>query len=78
MPSDLSPAEQKQVKAIMDQAKKDQDVPHSTQDSIPFQSMFPDGVCRVTDSNHFCCVVCSNHNDFELCNNSVLTAINTN
>ncbi len=50
MPVGLSPAEQKQVKAIMDQAKKDDDVPHSTQDSIPFQRMFPDGVCRVTDS----------------------------
>ncbi len=50
LPSDLTPAEQKQVKAIMDQAKKDDDVPHSTQESIPFQRMFPDGVCRVTDS----------------------------
>ncbi len=50
MPAGLSPAEQKQVKVIMDQAKKEDDVPHSTQDSIPFQRMFPDGVCRVTDS----------------------------
>ncbi len=50
MPADLTPAEQKQVKAIIDQAKKDDDVPHSTQDSIPFQRMFPDGICRVTDN----------------------------
>nr|WP_330360385.1 hypothetical protein [Oribacterium sp. oral taxon 078] len=49
MPADLSPAEQKQIRAIMDQAKRDEDVPHSTQDSIPFQRMFPDGICRVTD-----------------------------
>ena len=25
-------------------------VPHSAQDSIPFQRMFPDGICRVTDN----------------------------
>lgn len=49
MPAELSPAEQKQIRAIMDQAKRDEGVPHSTQDSIPFQRMFPDGICRVTD-----------------------------
>ncbi len=50
MPAGLSSAEQKKVRAIMDQAKKDPEVPTSTQDSIPFQRMFPDGICRVTEN----------------------------
>ena len=50
MPSHLSAAEQKQVQTVIDRARGDRTVPHSAQDSIPFQRMFPDGICRVTDN----------------------------
>ncbi|MDY4054006.1 MAG: ATP-binding protein [Blautia sp.] len=50
MPSNLNAAEQKQVKAIVEKARRDRTVPHSAQDSIPFDRMFPDGICRVGDN----------------------------
>ena len=50
MPSHLSAAEQKQVQMVIDRARGDRTVPHSAQESIPFQRMFPDGICRVTDN----------------------------
>ena len=50
MPSHLSAAEQKQVQTMIDRARGDRTVPHSAQESIPFQRMFPDGICRVTDN----------------------------
>jgi len=50
MPSHLSAAEQKQVQTVIDRTRGDRTVPHSAQGSIPFQRMFPDGICRVTDN----------------------------
>ena len=50
MPSHLSATEQKQVQTVIDRARGDRTVPHSAQESIPFQRMFPDGICRVTDN----------------------------
>ena len=50
MSSHLSAAEQKQVQTVIDRARGDRTVPHSAQESIPFQRMFPDGICRVTDN----------------------------
>ena len=50
MPANLTRTQQKQIKAVVDRAKKDNGVPQTAQQSIPFQRMFPDGVCRVTDS----------------------------
>lgn len=50
MPSNPNAAEQKQIKAIVEKARKDRTVPHSAQDSIPFDRMFPDGICRVGDN----------------------------
>ena len=49
MPANLNRKQQKELKVVMERAKKDT-VPHSAQDSIPFQRMFPDGICRVTDN----------------------------
>ena len=50
MPANLTRTQQKQIKAVVDRAKKDNGVPQTAQQSIPFQRMFPDGVCRVTDN----------------------------
>ena len=50
MPADLTKAQQRQIKSVIDRARKDTGVPRTAQQSIPFQRMFPDGICRVTDS----------------------------
>ena len=42
----LTHAERKQIEAVIRQAKGD-GKPHTVQDSIPFQNMFPDGLCRL-------------------------------
>ena len=42
----LTRAERKQIEAVIRQAKGD-GKPHTVQDSIPFQNMFPDGLCRL-------------------------------
>ena len=45
----LSRMQQKELKAAVKKAKRDDGVPRTAQQSIPFQRMFPDGICRVTD-----------------------------
>jgi len=49
MPTKHKRAEQKQIEAAIARAKKQDKNKKSAQDSIPFQRMFPDGICRVTD-----------------------------
>ncbi len=50
MPANLNRKQQRELKAVVDRAKKGNGVPHTAQETIPFQRMFPDGICRVTDS----------------------------
>lgn len=50
MPANLTAAEQKEIKSIIENARKDRSVPHTAQDSIPFDRMFSDGICRVGDN----------------------------
>ena len=50
MPANLNRKQQREIKAVVERAKKDNGVPQTAQQSIPFQRMFPDGICRVTDS----------------------------
>ncbi|MGM9589172.1 MAG: VirB4-like conjugal transfer ATPase, CD1110 family [Faecousia sp.] len=45
----MSRKQQKELKAAVKKAKRDDGVPRTAQQSIPFQRMFPDGICRVTD-----------------------------
>ena len=46
----LTRAERRQIEAAIAKAKRQDKKRKSAQDSIPFQRMFPDGICRVTDS----------------------------
>ena len=46
----LTRAERRQIEAAIVRAKRQDKKQKSAQDSIPFQRMFPDGICRVTDS----------------------------
>ena len=45
----LSRADRKQIDAAIARAKQQDKHKKSAQDSIPFQRMYPDGICRVTD-----------------------------
>ena len=47
LPSGLSKKDQKRVQEIIDRAKKNDGIPRTAQQSIPFDRMFPDGICRV-------------------------------
>ena len=46
----LTRAECKQLAEISSRARRDKKVPHTAQDTIPYQRMWPDGICRVTDT----------------------------
>jgi type IV secretory pathway VirB4 component len=50
MPANLNRKQHREIKAVVERAKKDNGIPQTAQQSIPFQRMFPDGICRVTDS----------------------------
>ena len=47
MPPGLSKAQQAEVKEIIKNAQKNDGTPRTAQQTIPFDRMFPDGVCRV-------------------------------
>ena len=49
LPNNLSKAQEKEILRIIRKARRDDGIPRSAQDSIPFQRMFPDRICRVTD-----------------------------
>ena len=46
VPVRLSSEEKKQIKKVVDNAKKADKVPYSAQESITFERMFPSGICR--------------------------------
>ena len=50
MPKGLTREQQKQLQELQDRYKKDSEIPLTAQDSIPFERMFPDGICRVNDN----------------------------
>ncbi|MZT25954.1 DUF87 domain-containing protein [Butyricicoccus sp. BIOML-A1] len=50
MPKGLSKEQQKQLREIQERNTRDPNIPQTAQDSIPFQRMFPDGICRMTDN----------------------------
>ena len=54
MPENLNRKQQREIKAVIERAKKDNGVPQTAQQSIPFQRMFPDGICRITDNYYTC------------------------
>ena len=50
MPQGLSKAEERQVKEILSKARHDDGIPRTAQQSIPFDRMFKDGICRIGDN----------------------------
>ena len=47
LPKNLSGKDRKKIQEIIDRARKDDEVPRTAQQSIPFDRMYPDGICRV-------------------------------
>ena len=47
MPEGLSGSEQAQVKEIIKNAQKNDGTPRTAQQTLPFERIFPDGICRV-------------------------------
>ena len=46
IPARLSSEEKKQIKRVIDEAKKSDNMPHSAQETLTFERMFPSGICR--------------------------------
>ncbi|MDY4622387.1 MAG: ATP-binding protein [Eubacteriales bacterium] len=70
----LTRAERKQIDAAIARAKRQDKRKKSAQDSIPFQRMYPDGVCRVTD-NYYTKTVQFQDINYQLNQNEDKTAI---
>ena len=51
----LSAAEKREIRRIVQAAKGD-GKPHSAQDTIPFRQMYPDGLCKLTDTMWSKCI----------------------
>ena len=50
LPENLSKRDRKRVQEVIDRARKNDGVPRTAQQSIPFDRMFPDGICRVGEN----------------------------
>ena len=50
LPKNLSRKERKEIRKVIERARKNDGIPRTAQQSIPFQRMFPDGICRVRDN----------------------------
>ena len=70
----LTRADRKQINAAIANAKRQDKRHKSAQDSIPFQRMFPDGICRVTD-NYYTKTVQVQDINYQLNQNEDKTAI---
>ena len=70
----LTKAEKRQIEAAIAKAKRQDKRQLSAQDSIPFQRMYPDGICRVTDT-YFTKTIQYQDINYQLSQNEDKTAI---
>lgn len=70
----LTAADRKQIDQAIANAKRQDKKQKSAQDSIPFQRMFPDGICRVTD-NYYTKTIQFQDINYQLNQNEDKTAI---
>ena len=70
----LTRAEKRQIEAAIARAKRQDKRQLSAQDSIPFQRMYPDGICRVTDT-YFTKTIQYQDINYQLSQNEDKTAI---
>ena len=57
----LTRAERKQIEAVIRKYRGD-GKPHTAQDTIPYQIMYPDGICRITNRLYSKSVLCDDIN----------------
>ena len=50
MPEKLTREQQRRIEQVINNARRDDGVPRTAQQSIPFERMFADGICRVRDN----------------------------
>ena len=50
MPEGLNHKERKEVEAVVKKARQHREVPETAQQSIPFEEMYKDGICRVSQN----------------------------
>ena len=74
LPKSLSKKDRKKVEAIVAKARKDDGVPRTAQQSIPFQRMFQDGICR-TGSNYYSTTIQFQDINYQLAQQEDKTAI---
>ena len=70
----LTRSERKQIEAVIARANRSDKKEKSAQDSIPYQRMWPDGICRVSD-NHYTKTVQFQDINYQLSMNEDKTAI---
>lgn len=70
----LTKAEKKQIAALMQQARQQGSGPHSAQETIPYQRMWPDGVC-LSDDTHYTKTVQFQDINYQLAQNEDKNAI---
>ncbi len=70
----LTHSERKQIEAVIARANRTDKKEKSAQDSIPYQRMWPDGICRVSD-NHYTKTVQFQDINYQLSQNEDKTAI---
>ena len=70
----LTRAQKKEVKSAIAKANGTDKKEQSAQDSIPYQRMFPDGICRVTDTRYVK-VICFQDINYQLSQNEDKDAI---
>ena len=70
----LTRAERKKLAELSARVQRDAKKPRSTQDTIPYQRMWPDGICRVTDT-YFTKTIQFQDINYQLAQNEDKTAI---
>ena len=74
LPPGLNSKEQKRVRELVEAARGNSKVPRMAQDSIPFERMYPDGICRVT-TNYYTKSICFSDINYQLAQQEDQTAI---
>lgn len=70
----LTKDDKRQIEAAIARARRTDEKEQSAQDSIPYQRMFPDGICRVTDA-HYTKTIQFQDINYQLSQNEDKTAI---
>ncbi len=74
MPEGLNHKERKEVEAVVKKARHHREVPETAQQSIPFEEMYKDGICRVSQ-NYYTRTICFQDINYQLAQQEDQSAI---